>query len=416
MAPPSGYNLVWSDEFNGATVDTTKWVTTTCSPTWACGGVDSITRACSLQENITVSNGELTLRCKRDTYNRTCPSCSPTRGAGNNKASMAWIRTRGLQSWKYGYFEFECKITHNPALWQSIWLVKPVSTTPEVDIIEYRGTSRDSAGNIIYTNRIYHASVYCYKCLNGGVDARGFSHSWTPGTGYHTIGYLWTPTLLQFFIDGTKWWEVTDTKYIPQDPMDLILSNQTMFDCGTFTYPNDFIFKSVKVYQLEGTITPALSITSPIAGTNWTRGTTKRIIWDTNITTGVVNILYVKGIHTVRITDDAHLVNVSQKYYDWAIPSDLTIGSDYKIIVATQQSPFLTKESGIFNIISQTQPEQGGQGFLPIIGLAGIFGVILVMAMILGKKQPIKEYEYKPYEEYDTTTGYDFEPQSGSEF
>ena len=63
---PSGYNLVWSDEFEGVSLDTSKWeYNTGAEPYWGNNELEFYTKR---QENVYVENGLLHIRAKKESY------------------------------------------------------------------------------------------------------------------------------------------------------------------------------------------------------------------------------------------------------------------------------------------------------------------------------------------------------------
>ena len=84
MPPPPGYQLVWSDEFNGTALDTSKWDYRTDSKMWSKQKV----------ENVSVSNGLLKLTLKREE-------------AGKKHYTGAGIVSN--QIFRFGYYEARVK-------------------------------------------------------------------------------------------------------------------------------------------------------------------------------------------------------------------------------------------------------------------------------------------------------------------
>ena len=183
-APPPGYYLVWSDEFNGTTLDTTKW------DYWLLGGRrDAVNTTAAVAE----TNGALVI----STY---------TSGGVNYTAIVAndqKFRT------KYGYWESSVKWGDTNGMWSAIWMQSPTmganindpfTSGSEIDIAEHRYV--DGSGNFI-ANQI-QPNVH----WNGyGADARssgGNNYGSGLATGFHTYGFLWTPTDYTISIDGSN--------------------------------------------------------------------------------------------------------------------------------------------------------------------------------------------------------------------
>ncbi len=183
-AAPAGYYLVWSDEFNGSTLDTTKW------DYWLLGNRRD---AVNTTAAVAVTGGNLVI----STY---------TSGGVNYTAMIAndqKFRT------KYGYWESSVKWGDTNGMWSAIWMQSPTmganiddpfTSGSEIDIGEHRYV--DGSGNSI-ANQI-QPNVH----WNGyGSDARssgGNNYGSGLATGFHTYGFLWTPTDYTISIDGSN--------------------------------------------------------------------------------------------------------------------------------------------------------------------------------------------------------------------
>ena len=90
-------------------------------------------------------------------------------------------------------------------------------------------------------------------------------------------------------------------------------------------------------------------LNSPIGGESWSRNTRKNITWSSSYS-GNVKIEYIKGaaapVTIVASTPD-------DGSYQWTIPFDLTLGSDYQIRITSSVSPFDSSQSASnFSIVA----------------------------------------------------------------
>lgn len=138
--PPSGYKLVWSDEFdNDGKVDTSKW-----------GYEHGYVRNHELQwyqeENASVSNGVLTIEARGE--NRYNPLYKEGSNEWREKrpaitCTSASINTRGKFSFLYGRLEVKARIPDGYGSWPAIWLLGDTLRWPacgEIDVMEYYRT------------------------------------------------------------------------------------------------------------------------------------------------------------------------------------------------------------------------------------------------------------------------------------
>lgn len=164
MAPPTGYGLVFSDEFDGTSLDTSKWI-----------------RWIGPASHSTVSNGKLQLLA------------SPI-GDFSNGSSFIYTKTQ----FKYGYFEFSVQALEHYSADTGIWLNNCSSgscnTKPEIDILERPGGT---------------GGICCFSVMddNGNWSSSGLNNKYPQtNTGYHKYALLWTPTNVTYYIDDVQTW------------------------------------------------------------------------------------------------------------------------------------------------------------------------------------------------------------------
>jgi beta-glucanase (GH16 family) len=138
---PTGYELVWSDEFNkDGRPDPNNW-------TYEKGFVRNEELQWYQPENAQCENGFLIIEGRRE--RKENPSYRPD--SNNWKQSRefaeytsASLTTRRLHSWMYGRFEMRGRIDTRPGLWPAFWTLGVQGGWPscgEIDIMEYyKGT------------------------------------------------------------------------------------------------------------------------------------------------------------------------------------------------------------------------------------------------------------------------------------
>ena len=182
-APPAGYYLVWSDEFNGTALDSTKW------DYWLLGnrrGAVNVTNAVSLNgSNLVIT-----------TY------------TSNNTHYTAFIATGQKFRSRYGYWEANIKWSDSNGMWSAFWtqsptlganLNDPQVSGSEIDMAEHRYV--DGATNNI-ANQIQvniHWNGYGSSAQSSGSGNVGSGLA----TGFHIYGFLWTANSYSFQIDGS---------------------------------------------------------------------------------------------------------------------------------------------------------------------------------------------------------------------
>ena len=174
----SGVNantLLWSDEFDGTNVDTTKWT--------VYNQEDSGDSDCwYTPSNVVVSGGTLKIYSYQQLYN-------------GKHWTGGYIDTAPASSEHPRYQYLEARVRITPAdsyVWATWWTVGwngSLIWPPEFDICEYQGATNKSPG------QTYHYTSSSYVGWSTGVDE----------TQWHTYGVYWTTnTAPDFYLDGVK--------------------------------------------------------------------------------------------------------------------------------------------------------------------------------------------------------------------
>jgi len=209
---PAGYNwkLVWSDEFEGTTLDTSKWsyrlhLLQTRHNTWTNEGA-TLDGKGNLLMNLLEKDGHYyspALQTGENFLDRPGRRYSPTL----NSWPISKISKPKFQH-KYGYYEIRCQLPKQEGWWPAFWLQSPIigSTLDpsfsgvELDIMEYFNREE----------RIRHSAIW-----NGyGPDAKGKSagDQFQEGVaeGFHYFGVHWSPEGYVFYVDGRETWRFSE--------------------------------------------------------------------------------------------------------------------------------------------------------------------------------------------------------------
>ena len=256
-APPgdqSKWVMTFSDEFNGTSLDASKWAMARSD------GGRNIADAVSwcIDGNVSVSDGLLHLKAT----NVQSHSGYPYSGAvisGHNTFNQM-----------YGYFESSMKFPKGAGLWPAFWLMPKSSNNswmwpPEIDIMEALCANT----NLFYMTNHWGSN---YPNTGGSDQMSGGSYSGPDfSAAFHTIGMLWDATQIAWYVDGMQVRRVTD--HIPTSgygwPGMYILFNIAVGGAwggppnSSTPWPSDYQVDWVRVWKI-GTG----SITVPSAPTN----------------------------------------------------------------------------------------------------------------------------------------------------
>src|ERR1035437_310423 len=184
--------VVFMEEFNGTSVDTTKW--NVASPDWTMP--HSLSTASASQ--VSVGNGVLTLNATR------------TATSGNPQFSSGSISTYGKYSFGGGYVEARIKLPTTPGSWPAFWGLY-TGWPPEADIMEYPLTTDGGASgfpNTDYNTAFHYVSSWGNTAGAGQVNPYIGALYWD----YHIFAMDWTSgTSVKFFFDGQQVSSFTDS-------------------------------------------------------------------------------------------------------------------------------------------------------------------------------------------------------------
>ncbi|MWV42667.1 family 16 glycosylhydrolase [Paenibacillus sp. HJL G12] len=176
------WNLVWSDEFNGNSLDKSNWKTEIGTGTGGWGN-NELQYYTDRQENVQVTGGNLVITARKEAY-------------GGMNYTSARIKTQGLHSFTYGKIEARIKLPSGQGLWPAFWLlgsnIDSVGwpKSGETDIME-------RVNNNPYVNGTVHWDANGqadYGQVSGNID---FSQ-------YHVYSVEWDSKYIKWFVDGQQ--------------------------------------------------------------------------------------------------------------------------------------------------------------------------------------------------------------------
>lgn len=251
------FSLVWSDEFDGTALDSSKWTGFRCSSD------KSVTRQGGWWHTdfASVKDGNLNIAAK---YYRN----------GYKGGKAGWyscgLCTTGLFEQTYGYFEARCILPKGTGMWSAFWMLpQDISHTignggtdgAELDIFESPNYHYKLSDNVNVVTSNIHFDGYGKeeqsKCV-----ATPFIEANDPYEEFNTYGVEWNEKEYIFYINGMETGR-TDFGGTSRVPEYLILSTEIGGKNGvpgtnwagepisSDAQPTDFIIDYVRVYQYK---------------------------------------------------------------------------------------------------------------------------------------------------------------------
>ena len=189
--------LVWHDEFDGQTLDTSKWRYATANS----GGSEQQAYTVGRTENVRLENSNLVLEARKDGY------------VDKWTWSSGRIDTSGLAGFKYGRLEAKLKYDVVSGAFPAFWTIGTCAYYPtgenihgvykskgtqwaqngEIDMFEGRGTNSEIA----------QGGVYNQDDGKGNLSMT-FGRKNIDASQYHVYAVEWTETTMISYIDGVE--------------------------------------------------------------------------------------------------------------------------------------------------------------------------------------------------------------------
>ncbi|WP_315072849.1 family 16 glycosylhydrolase [uncultured Clostridium sp.] len=182
-ADDTNWNLVWSDEFNGTSINTSNWKFETGGGGWGNNELEYYT---SRPDNARVENGNLVIQANKESYN-------------GSSYTSARLKSQGLRNWTYGKVEARMKLPAGQGIWPAFWMlgenISQVSwpACGEIDIMEHINNNSSVNGTIHWD---YNGHAY-YGTTSPNIDV----------TQYHVYSIEWNASSIKWFVDGTQYLE-----------------------------------------------------------------------------------------------------------------------------------------------------------------------------------------------------------------
>lgn len=250
LAGDANWQLKWSDEFDGAAVDTTKW--------------DVLTRKNSfneekqyyLPEQASIVSGKL----------RITATNQPFDGKAYRSA-----RLESKPTWKYGRFEVLAKVPTTKGIWPAAWLFPNGVAWPtggEIDIMEHGGSQPTVVSSAYHWGAVPNQNATLSEQYSTNVN--GQPVNWSQG--FHEYAVEWDADRIRFFVDGVMHMQVTSAQAdISDTPMNFVLNTAVggWFDGdpdGTTVFPQHFDIEYVRVFERRAVPEPTAAALLAVGG------------------------------------------------------------------------------------------------------------------------------------------------------
>lgn len=253
-SPLEGYQLVWSDEFAGSSIDSSVWNFETGGHGWGNNEVQFYTdRTTGPNRNAYIEDGKLHIVARHENY-------------GNRSYTSARMTTQGKQSFKYGRIEARIKAPHNPdtgvmdpGVWPAFWMLGDAFSSKgwpysgEIDIWESGGADPYHVSGAMHYSLTEHPAPYHHQYID-----RTIRNSTPLQDNFHVYAIEWDENMMRWYIDEIFVGSFRHSNLNPnpfQDPFFLLLNVAIEGNYGfsatanPANYPQQMIVDYVRVYQ-----------------------------------------------------------------------------------------------------------------------------------------------------------------------
>lgn len=239
VAQPPGWVLDWNDEFDGPTLDRSKWVPETGGNGWGNQELEFYT---DRPDNVRVDGGTLVIEARREDY-------------GGRHYTSARIKTAGKVERTYGRYEARIKIPRGQGIWPAFWLLGADvgkagwPRCGEIDIMENIGREPDLVHGTL------HGPGY------SGDKAIGKPQRIDKGTfadDYHVYAVEWEPREIRWYRDDILYHtarpDTVSGDWVFEHPFFVILNLAVGGGWpgnpdATTTFPQQMLVDYVRVYK-----------------------------------------------------------------------------------------------------------------------------------------------------------------------
>ncbi len=189
--PGAPWVLHWSDDFDGTSLDFSKWQIEVGSDF----GTGELEYCTDRPQNIFLNNSVLNIQALRENY-------------GGKSFTAARIKTYGRFATRYGKIAAKMKLPYGYGMWPAFWMLGnnyPAKGWPkcgELDIMEMAGGNGTAGDNTVVSS--FHWYVTSPTYTGGGDSGSSYTFSQRLADDWHIYEMNWTPTAISYLFDGIQ--------------------------------------------------------------------------------------------------------------------------------------------------------------------------------------------------------------------
>jgi beta-glucanase (GH16 family) len=229
-----GYTLMYSDEFDGTSLNTANWNYETGNHGW---GNNELQNYQAGSNNITVNNGKLVIEAREE----------------NGGYTSARITTQGKKSFKYGRIDIRARLPFGQGIWPALWMLGDNINTVswpacgEIDIMEMVGHQANTTHGTVHWDNNGHAYQGGSTSISSGILADEF----------HVYTIIWDANQIKWLLDDVQFYNqaITASEMSEFHNNFFFIMNVAVggnwpgYPDATTTFPQRMIVDYVRVFQ-----------------------------------------------------------------------------------------------------------------------------------------------------------------------
>lgn len=363
-----GCELVWSDEFEGVSVDSSKWEFQIGDGSEV--GLPSGWGNNELQyyraENAVVADGQLTITAREESFN------------GFDYTS-ARLRSLGKGDWTYGRMEMRAKMPIGPGLWPAFWMLPSDSLyggwagSGEIDIVEMIGSQPERVfGTIHYGSQwpfnFYSGTTYILPAGTFHDDFHEFAIEWELGEIRWYVDDILYSTRTSWFSTGGPYPAPFNADF--HLLLNMAVGGNLPGNPNVWTqFPQEFVIDYVRVYQSP----PVVSLATPTATDTLYPGDALNLVADTLDDVEIDRVEFLQDRAVLGVDDSppyeltipavaAGCYRLRARAWDAEGTSTTSLPVDIEVGSGCPQAPYLLTPVRLPGVVEVENFDLGGPG------------------------------------------------------
>ncbi len=207
----TGMTLVWQDEFNGTTLDTSKWnyeqgyYISNDPNSWGWGNAE-LAHYTDSSQNVFVQDGKLNIRALNE------PKSFPQDPNRYAQYSSGKINTKDNFAFQYGRVDIRAKLPTGNGIWPALWMLPEDSiygawaASGEIDIMEAKGRLPGTTSGAVHFGGQWPVNRYI-------AGEYYFPQGQTFANDFHVYSVIWEKDSFKWYVDGKFFFKVSKDQW-----------------------------------------------------------------------------------------------------------------------------------------------------------------------------------------------------------